>query len=467
MPGDDDDIFQHGCDSLQATWIRNSILHASTNSQNIDLTAIPTNFVYSNPTVRMLAEMLAKLAEGGISKPQEISRRANVMEVMVKKYTHEFPQHMATTEAQKAQVVLVTGTTGALGSHILTHLLALPDISMVYALNRPPSNLRERQSHSFEKNGIDTHLVDSSKLRLLTGDLNAPRFDLSAQDFDTLRESVTLVVHNGWQVNFNVSLSTMEPLVAGTRQLIDFALASPHPSPPRLIFVSSAGVFRKMNESNTALESPISDPRISVGLGYTESKWVTERVLEIAAQMSVLSPVIVRPGQLSGASNGAWNASDWFPVLMRSSQLSGHLPIISGRISWIPIHHAAKALVEVRNSQERYLHINHPNPVPMEHILSPLSKILGIPLVPYAEWLEALEASASRESGASVDPAVRLIDFFRSYREVAPDQEAFFPAVLSNAVAVRSAPSLSLVSPLTAEDVEGWTSYLRQAGYLS
>ncbi|KAJ7096117.1 hypothetical protein C8R44DRAFT_813206 [Mycena epipterygia] len=466
-PGDDDDIFQHGCDSLQATWIRNSILHASINSHQIDPAAIPTNFVYSHPTLRMLAEMLTKLATGGVSKPEEISRRVDAMEAMVQKYTQGLQQHMATAAAPKAQAVLVTGTTGAFGSQILAHLLALPEISTIYAFNRPSSNLRERQFSSFVVNGIDTRLLDSPKLKLLAGELNAPQFALSGQDFDALRENVTSIVHNAWQVNFNISLSTMEPLVTATRQLIDFALTSPHPSPPRLLFVSTAGVFRNLNGEGTALERPISDARVSVGLGYAESKWVAEKVLETAAQMTTLAPVIVRPGQLSGASNGAWNTNEWFPVLLRSSQLLGHLPTISGRISWIPIHHAGKALVEMRDSQKRHMHLSHPHPVPMADILSPLSEILGIPLVPYSNWLESLEAAASQESGASANPGVRLIDFFRSYRDVTPDQEAFFPAFLSNTVAVETSLSLSSVVPLTAQDVEGWTSYLRGGGYLA
>lgn len=138
----------------------------------------------------------------------------------------------------------------------------------------------------------------------------------------------------------------MEPLVAGTRHLVDFSLSSPQPVPPRFIFVSTAGIFRSKRSSfarnvlpncvpdvkgtNIALEEHISDPRTSIGLGYTESKWVAEAILETAAQMTTLAPLIVRPGQLSGAANGAWNSSDWFPVLVRSSQLLGHLPTITG-----------------------------------------------------------------------------------------------------------------------------------------
>ncbi|KAJ7659561.1 hypothetical protein DFH06DRAFT_1044174 [Mycena polygramma] len=462
-PGDDDDIFQYGCDSLQATWIRNSIIHGATTSQQIDTHAIPTNFVYSHPTLRLLAEMLTRLAAGEVVEPE---LRTGSMEAMVEKYTQGFLQHVATVGAPSAQAVLVTGSTGAFGCHILAHLLALPEISRVYALNRPSTDLRQRQYNAFLRNGIDVALLDSPKLKLLAGDLNADQFALSSEDFDALLNNVTSIIHNAWQVNFNLTLSSMEPLVAGTRKLIDFALASPHPSPPRLVFVSSAGVFRDFNVVKSALECPIADPRISVGLGYAESKWVAEKVLEIAGKTTALSPVIVRPGQLSAAANGAWNTSEWFPVLLRSSHHLGQLPDISGRVTWLPVHHAAKALVEMRGSEERYMHLTHPSPVPMADILSAQAKLLGIPLVPYSQWLESLETAASQESAASVNPGVRLIHFFRSYREVGPEEEPFFPAFLSNTVAVENSPSLQSLAPLTAQDVEGWTAYLRQEGLL-
>ncbi|KAJ7640716.1 hypothetical protein DFH06DRAFT_1429524 [Mycena polygramma] len=464
MPGDDDDIFQHGCDSLQATWIRNSILHALRNSQKINTKSLPGTFVYSHPTPRLLADLLTKLAAGAVSEPEELeAAHARAMEAMVQKYVHGFPQHCG-TENPVAQAVFVTGTTGALGVHLLQHLLALPEIQTVYAFNRRATkDIREHHRISFLENAIDAQLLDSAKLKFLEGDLNAPQFGLAREDFDWLKASVTIILHNAWQVNFNHSLSSMEPLVAGTRQLIDFALTSPHISPPRLLFVSSAGVFNNLKGTDVALEQQIHDARTSVGLGYAESKWVAESVLETAAQTTALNPIIVRAGQLSGAANGAWNTSDWFPVLMRSSQLLGQLPTISGRASWVPIHLAAKSLVDMRNSDVRYLHLSHPQPMPIADILSPISNVLGLPLVPYSQWLDSLEAAATQESAASTNPGVRLADFFRAYREGNADQEAFFPVSLSNACAVGFLGSLS---PLGAEDVEGWVDYLRRVGYL-
>ncbi|KAJ7153563.1 hypothetical protein C8R43DRAFT_885444 [Mycena crocata] len=464
-PGDDEDIFQHGCDSLQATWIRNSILHALRNSKQVDIRLVPNNFVYSRPTLRLLAEMFTDLVSGAPSQPSDISRRADAMQEMVHKHTEGFSQHRATGEHPKTEVILVTGTTGALGSQIIAQLLALPEISTVYALNRRGKSIQDRQRTSFSTNGIDVQLLESPKLKLLEGNLNESAFGLVEEDFRAIKDNVTTIIHNAWQVNFNMSLPSMEPLVAGSRKLVDLALASPHPVPPRLIFVSTAGIFRSAQfRVNVALEEHLSDPRISVGMGYTESKWVTEGILAIAAQKTVLSPIIIRPGQLSGAENGAWNPTDWFPTLLASSKSLGHLPALCGHASWVPIHHAAGAIVEMRNSEDRYFHITHPHPTPMADIMLSLSKALDLPLVPYPAWLKSLEETALQESSASTNPALRLIDFFRSYQEVSPDQEAFVPATLMNVRAIKAANSLRSLTPLAQEDTEKWVSYLHSRG---
>ena len=43
----------------------------------------------------------------------------------------------------------------------------------------------------------------------------------------------------GWRVDFNVSLPSFEPLIAGARNIVDFALASAVAGGPRLLFISS------------------------------------------------------------------------------------------------------------------------------------------------------------------------------------------------------------------------------------
>jgi hypothetical protein len=77
-------------------------------------------------------------------------------------------------------------------------------------------------------------------------------------------------------------------------------------------------------------ESPILDPTIAVGQGYSESKWCAEAILEEARKNTALKPSIVRVGQLCGGASGYWNTNEWFPALVRSSQALGLMPRATG-----------------------------------------------------------------------------------------------------------------------------------------
>jgi len=271
-----------------------------------------------------------------------------------------------------------------------------------------------------------------------------------------------------WKVDFNISLASMEPLVAGTRRLIDFAISSPQTTPPRFLFVSSASVVRAWTGGGSAPEVHVSDPAVAVGSGYGEAKWVAEGILNQAAHVRELPIVIVRPTQMCGSINGEWKANDWFPALLRSSQTIGIIPRVSGHISWVPVDQAAQALVEMRSSKEPYLHLAHPKPVQVSLILAALSDSLHIPIVAYSDWLAAVEA-AGKDANLAGNPAVRLLDFFRSIEENAEDTrnpEAFFSTSLATGLGVAAAPTLQSLSQLGPQDAQRWVAYWRKTGFL-
>ena len=71
-----------------------------------------------------------------------------------------------------ASGVLLTGSTGHLGSQMLVTLLNDPAISVVYAFNRSGSrSVGERQTAQFLSDGHDINILKSKKLRYVEGDL--------------------------------------------------------------------------------------------------------------------------------------------------------------------------------------------------------------------------------------------------------------------------------------------------------
>jgi Male sterility protein len=68
------------------------------------------------------------------------------------------------------------------------------------------------------------------------------------------------------------------------------------------------------------------EPESCVGSGYPESKWVAERMFELAAQESSLRPIVVRITQVTGSVNGYWKAEEWVPSIVEAAVFVKCLP---------------------------------------------------------------------------------------------------------------------------------------------
>lgn len=154
--------------SLQATWIRNSILHALRDTTTVNTRTIPGNFVYRFPTIAKLASFVSGLASSDYGDLDYSNHDETIaaMKHMVEKYTSDFPVHVPRTAAPREDVVLLTGTTGGLGASLLATLVDSPEVSRVYAVNRKgQDSLVDRQRAVLEDRGHDTHsILTSSKV---------------------------------------------------------------------------------------------------------------------------------------------------------------------------------------------------------------------------------------------------------------------------------------------------------------
>ena len=92
----------------------------------------------------------------------------------------------------EAVVVLVTGTTGALGSYILASLLRSPNTKLIYALNRKPprGTLVTAQQNALNDRGIGIDISAERRVRLLEGQAQDLQFGLSHQDWQEVTEMV-------------------------------------------------------------------------------------------------------------------------------------------------------------------------------------------------------------------------------------------------------------------------------------
>lgn len=170
--------------SLQATWIRNTLLQALRQNQ-ISVANVAQNFVYSAPTISGLAKFLVSLSDPSINDfDDHMEARAKGLQEMVAKYTADFPAHHPTAPAPNSEVALLTGSTGGLGSAVLAHLVTLPSVSRIYAFNRKTrggASVRDRQLESLKDRGLDVGILDSPKVVLVEGDTARPDLGISEE----------------------------------------------------------------------------------------------------------------------------------------------------------------------------------------------------------------------------------------------------------------------------------------------
>ncbi|KAK0469076.1 acetyl-CoA synthetase-like protein [Desarmillaria tabescens] len=477
---DNDDLFEHGCDSLRATRMRNTIIHALRNTQPEKVKLVNPNFIYDHPRITALAELVSDSVD--IQRSDIRSSGLENIRAMFDRYASSFshavvPQRPSPAPAlhSNGDVVLITGTTGGLGAATLAKLAYSESVHKIFAINRSAKdgcNLMERQEKALQSRGYDLAIASLSKVALIEADLTEPGFGIEASIAKEIRNSVTHIIHIAWRVDFNLPLSSFEGNLKGMRALIDLALSSPQSKTPNFLFTSSVGVLGNIPGTGKDIsEQPIGDPRDVVGQGYSESKWVGEQMLYRAAKETSLRPLVVRVGQVAGGVDGSWNTSDWIPAIVKSSRALGCLPEFKGMSTWIPLDTAASAIADLKSASAPTLtaHLVHPRPIATREIFQTMAQYLSLPLQPYREWLSALEVATENPKSSSNDiPALKLLQFFRSgIRSEEEGKEPIGIPAIECTEAERASTHLRNAKSIQTEDVLSWLQYWTRVGFLS
>ncbi|KAI1135705.1 acetyl-CoA synthetase-like protein [Hypoxylon sp. FL0543] len=435
----DTDVFARGLDSNGVT-ITISRLKAALRNHGVpedSLCGINIGLMYSSTTARTLAATLSAYLTGGAGTAEAEAPDGGVHE-MLNKYI-PYARHPRTP-----QTVVLTGSTGSLGTYLLAALQALPEsrVRRIFCLNRA-ADAPAKQAAALKSRGLPPADEASGRVVFLTvPDFGAPLLGLARADYDALLHEATAIIHNAWPVNFLLPLRSFEPSVAGLASLLE--LAHNGARRPALHFVSS--ISAAMGAARRVPEAVLRDPgELALRQGYARSKYVGERLLDAYARATGRKAAVLRVGQVAGpvALGGAWNAWEWFPSLVRSARHLGALPRslgTSSRVEWVPVDELARIILEVvddvatndndddnagnakggKSAGARVYNLVNPTPVPFSDLL-PALKEKGIAEreISFEDWIAALERSshepAARKAVAAGDnPAVKLLDFYKS-----------------------------------------------------
>lgn len=118
------------------------------------------------------------------------AQKLNLMHHMVMRYSEDLRPPGTRSEKGPGKVVLLTGSTGTLGSHILSELLKSDEINKIYALNRKGiDDLHTRQARAFIERGMDDQVeaLISERLIFIEGDTSVNGMGLSEQIYNEVR----------------------------------------------------------------------------------------------------------------------------------------------------------------------------------------------------------------------------------------------------------------------------------------
>lgn len=431
--GSSDNFFVLGMDSLQALSLTRNLKQAT------GLSVLAVSTIYANPTMDSLSKAICEVSEQNrkFEAADKRTRQQNI-ENTIQEYEcfiDNIPFHpkldpdgrQKTHESTsgKDQVVILTGSTGSLGSYMLQVLLSDPTISHVYCLNRAPDSLTLQIQRNLTRHLLTT--FPPRKVTFASADFSQPNLGLDYSLYEIIVEAVTTIIHTAWPVNFNIPLSAFRPHLTGLINLIALAASAPHS--PSLTFISSVSAVLDY-PSQSIPESILPSVLSPLPMGYAESKYISERLLDYAARKPVLNfnhrICIARVGQIAGPmrSKGVWNKNEWIPRLVVSSLYVGAVPDTLGsgkggsRIDWVPIDLLADALMELVFSEDaslatkeegldgaRVWHLVNTHPVPWESLLPSVVKSLNrlrpkgpegksIEAVPYTTWLQKIRKAA-------------------------------------------------------------------------
>ncbi|KAG1464026.1 hypothetical protein G6F56_005164 [Rhizopus delemar] len=402
-------VFEMGLNSLTAIQLRNSI-----SKQFGD---IPQNFLFQNPTISSMREFLMSASPMGAEEVAEkrYQQTQELTQSYIERAIKDFPvaRNDYMTE-KKEKVVLLTGATGSLGSFILRDLLKDVTVKKVYCLVRgKESQLYERVVEAFKSRSLDTSLLKTERLEVLPMRLSEPNLGWSKERYNQLKEEVTIIQHCAWLLDFNMTIEHYDKeCISPFYNLLKFAYRQINPMHIHFISSVSASAASGLEIEEKPL---IFDSHSAMPLGYAQSKFLCEILLNYLTREKNFPCYIERVGQVSGDSvNGVWNTTEQYPLLFISGGLMRKMPDLSTVIDWIPVDYAASTVVEIMLStshssadeENSVFHIVNPRIEKWSDILEAMQSCgIEFDTIDPSQWVNEL-------SKDNTIPSYRLMTFY-------------------------------------------------------
>ena len=369
-------IENYGLDSAQA------MIVVSRADKQFGLEISPM-LLWHYPTIEALSERLAEENETQSKYIPDVNlaEEAVLDPAICPDGTFNFPH--------QPKRIFLTGATGFLGVYLLRELLDKTNAD-IYCLVRAfdRTSARERLKNNLERYSLWDSAIASRIIPVL-GDLSKPMLGLDADSFENLARAIDTIYHSAAMLNYVYPYSAMKAAnVLGTQEILRLAcLGKTKP----VHYVSSVAVFENAAYAGKVVREQDSfDHWQGICLGYSQTKWVAEKLVKIAGERGL--PVsIYRPPLISGDSKtGVSNTDDFICLMLKGCIQMGSFPDLDYLLDMSPVDYVSKSIVYLSQQPEsngQAFHLQHPQPVHLSKIVK-LLRFVGYKTakVPYQQW---------------------------------------------------------------------------------
>jgi thioester reductase-like protein len=246
--------------------------------------------------------------------------------------------------------VLLTGGTGFIGPFLIKSLLEQTQ-AKIHVLVRSSDEVqgRQRLKAAMESMGpCPAGLMEMFDARVLPvcGDLGQPKLGVNQETWDFLATEMDSIYHNGATVNYLFNYDRMRGAnVTGTNEVLKLAFEGKTKS---LNYVSTTFIYGWAVKS-VLYETDYNKDMELLDFGYSQSKWVAERVVQ-DAQKKGLCVRTFRPALVSPSVTGGGNNFDIAVRLVAFMVNHGIGVDALNQVSFVPADVVANNIVAISNT---------------------------------------------------------------------------------------------------------------------
>lgn len=300
--------------------------------------------------------------------------------------------------------IFLTGSTGFLGAYIIEALIKEHGNKgiKIYAHARAASKEKAMERIAENMKRFNCYKNEYMKYIIpVIGDITLPKLGIGENEFEDLTRSIDLIIHNGAILNFLLSYTKLKDAnVVGTLHALELAMSG---KPKYFSYISSYSVYDNPSHFKKIVSE---DDELSNAdgyfLGYSETKWVSEKLIQESAKRG-LKTIVYRPGDITGTmKDGIWKLEDLISRSIVGCIQLNAVPDMDVHLHLTPVDYVASVISHTTFLDEavgKGINIINKFTRPMSQIRIMMKKYGYNPeLLSYEAWCDKLQKSNPNEN---------------------------------------------------------------------